>query len=326
MKILFYFHEKNSDTLVIAKGARQLWDRVPGAEEVENEVFGAVTFEGKAFFFEPESIEHIPWQTFQAKHLDIKYTKRTDLPTFPIWQGSVENFVQRHPDEKVVLARKTTLFLEQPIDPDALFAHIAQKKEATHFLFSTDSLSYFMGATPELLYKREGKTISSMALAGSCKDKEELLSSEKLKREWGFVKEMIEEKFQTLTSSYSWKEEKTIAAHPLFHLYQEIEGQSKASDKEIIKALHPTPAIGGFPRESALRFIKKHEPFERGYYAGLVGMMSREKATFAVAIRSALLEEKELHLFAGCGIVKGSEPLQEWEELEAKIEGFIYPK
>ena len=90
------------------------------------------------------------------------------------------------------------------------------------------------------------------------------------------------------------------------------------SDEHIIKALHPTPAVCGLDRRWALDFIREHEGFDRGFYAGPVGYVGLDQAEFAVAIRSALYFEQQLHVYAACGIVAGSQAAQEWEELTNK--------
>ena len=93
-------------------------------------------------------------------------------------------------------------------------------------------------------------------------------------------------------------------------------------DAELLTALHPTPAVGGYPTDRAVREIAEREPFDRGWYAGPVGWVGRDGAEFAVAIRSGLVEGSTLSVFAGAGIVAGSVPGNEWEELDYKISHF----
>ena len=88
---------------------------------------------------------------------------------------------------------------------------------------------------------------------------------------------------------------------------------------DLIQALHPTPAVGGYPTEIAHHFLALHEKFDRGWYAAPVGFIGREEATFAVAIRSALFHDDTVSLYTGNGVVHGSSPNTEWAELEAKV-------
>ncbi|MFA0561872.1 chorismate-binding protein, partial [Vibrio breoganii] len=87
----------------------------------------------------------------------------------------------------------------------------------------------------------------------------------------------------------------------------------------LLQALQPTAAVAGLPRRLALEFIERHEPFSRAWYSGSVGYISEQSAEFCVAIRSALVQQDNLHLFAGAGIVPGSQAEHEWQELDKKM-------
>jgi isochorismate synthase EntC len=89
---------------------------------------------------------------------------------------------------------------------------------------------------------------------------------------------------------------------------------------DLVERLHPTPAVAGAPGDLALAFLREHEPVDRGWYAGVVGWMDADgNGDFVVGIRSAFLEERRTLLFAGAGIVAGSNPDAEWEETELKL-------
>lgn len=93
---------------------------------------------------------------------------------------------------------------------------------------------------------------------------------------------------------------------------------------ELIRELHPTPAVGGFPREKAVPFIQEIETLERGWYSGPVGWFNMNGfGEFAVAIRSALLHKNSATLYAGCGIVDNSDPMKEWNETILKFEPLL---
>jgi len=94
------------------------------------------------------------------------------------------------------------------------------------------------------------------------------------------------------------------------------------TDAEVLGGLHPTPAVGGYPKRGALEGIRALEPFDRGWYAGPVGWVGADAAEFAVGIRSGLVRGRVLALFSGAGIVAGSRPEAEWAEIEQKIEDF----
>jgi menaquinone-specific isochorismate synthase len=98
--------------------------------------------------------------------------------------------------------------------------------------------------------------------------------------------------------------------------------QEGVSDAEVLDALHPTPAVGGYPRVEAFEEIRDLEPFDRGWYAGPVGWIGADSAEFAVGIRSGLVSGRKLSLFSGAGIVAGSTAEDEWTEIEQKIDDF----
>jgi len=108
------------------------------------------------------------------------------------------------------------------------------------------------------------------------------------------------------------------------HLVSRARGTLRegVTDWDVLEALHPTPAVGGHPKEEALAEIRTSEPFDRGWYAGPVGWISADAAEFAVGIRSGLVSGRTLRLFSGAGIVAGSVPEEEWAEIEQKIGDF----
>jgi menaquinone-specific isochorismate synthase len=108
------------------------------------------------------------------------------------------------------------------------------------------------------------------------------------------------------------------------HLYVPFTGSLNpdVTDGDILESIHPTPAVGGYPDKSVLPILHATEPFNRGWYAAPIGWTAADSSTFAVAIRSALVIKNKLILYSGAGIVEGSSPEKEWEELENKIYHF----
>jgi menaquinone-specific isochorismate synthase len=260
-----------------------------------------------------------------------KVVKRSFLPEEPMWKDGVTKALGTK-IPKVVLARSCLLELEEKPDPFALTAALkAVSQGAFVFCIQTEEFSFF-GATPERLFKRSGRRLTSEALAGTRKRsenrdedemlKKELLASAKDRTEVEFVQNYLNE---TLTSF--------CVAPPTFapftihqtqnvqHLYSSCQTELKrdASDEELISALHPTPALAGFPKSKALSFINEIEPFKRGLYGGLLGWSDGENSEWIVTIRSCLLQGNRATLFSGAGIVQGSNPSDEWNELNQKI-------
>jgi menaquinone-specific isochorismate synthase len=235
--------------------------------------------------------------------------------------------------DKVVMARRSE-FEVAGCDPFALASALKQgHSTASIFLVQFAPGSAFVGATPESLFWREGGRLHSEAIAGTRprgKDavsdlalEQELMGSKKEQHEFAFVKRSIEKSLGFLLTSFDWMGASSVLKTQVVqHLHHRLEGALRmdTTDQQLIDALHPTAAMGGAPRTDALDYLKAHEPFERGWYASPLGFTSQKWAEFVVGIRSALVGEKGLHLFAGAGIVSGSDPLSEWGELNHKTQ------
>ena len=119
--------------------------------------------------------------------------------------------------------------------------------------------------------------------------------------------------------------EKVLKLDKVQHLVTRFWGTPRngISPFESLLTLHPTPAVGTHPPEAS-GLIDELEPFERGWYAGPIGWMNQTAAEFVIAIRSALINHNELHVFAGAGIVEQSDPEREWQEIDDKMANFSF--
>ena len=114
--------------------------------------------------------------------------------------------------------------------------------------------------------------------------------------------------------------------HHIHHLFTPINGKLKKYIHiiELLYKLYPTSAVLGFPNNHVLNTIKKNEPFDRGWYTGCIGWFDTSgNGRFDVSIRSALINNNNIHLFSGGGIVKGSTEINEWNETELKFKQLI---
>lgn len=265
---------------------------------------------------------------------------RTDCPDYSGWElnvlAALAEFDRGHL-EKVVLARKADYLFHGYLDPITLLHRLQNATpECYHFCYTPVPELAFVGASPERLYRREGDWIESEAVAGtrmrgkSLADDEalghDLLNSQKDRREHDIVCESIRSALQPLCSLLETDDTPRLMKLARGqHLYTGVRGRLHpgVTDADLIKALHPTPALGGHPTKTALQRIAEWEPFDRGWYAAPIGWVTPEAAEFAVAIRSGLVQPKRLSLFSGAGIVKGSTPEMEWDEIELKIRDFI---
>ncbi|XP_040987908.1 isochorismate synthase 2, chloroplastic-like isoform X2 [Juglans microcarpa x Juglans regia] len=244
---------------------------------------------------------------------------------------------------QVVLARSSRVVTANDIAPTTWLTCLQvgkDKDNAYQFCLQPPNAPAFIGNTPERLFHRKCLRVSSEALAGTrarggsmAQDLQvelDLLSSPKDHLEFTIVRESIRKKLEAVCSGVMVEPKKVIKKlRRVQHLYAQLTGRLKCEDDEfdILASLHPTPAVCGSPREEARVFIAENEVFDRGMYAGPVGWFGGGESEFAVGIRSALVEKVSQGLgalmYAGTGIVKGSNPSLEWDELELKISQFI---
>jgi menaquinone-specific isochorismate synthase len=239
--------------------------------------------------------------------------------------------------EKIVLAREVRAHAATEPDPGAVLGALREVFPACFcWCVGTPELA-FVGASPELLVRRDGARAQTVALAGTTRRSadpavddhlgEQLLRSVKDREEQAIVARRIE---RTLEPVSVWV---TAADDPVLvkvqnvqHLATPIRAQlaDPVPAVELAGLLLPTPAVGGEPREVALPLIPALEGLDRGWYAGAVGWTDlAEDGEFCVALRCALLRGKVAHLYAGCGIVRDSEPSAELAESEAKLEALL---
>ena len=245
----------------------------------------------------------------------------------------VEQNMQRGDLGKVVLARQYRVEGRTVFDP-ALVVDRLRADYADCFAFAVARGDRcFLGASPERLVRLRDGAVRATCLAGSIargtsaeQDQHlgaELMSSAKDRAEHEFVVHAICAALADICADQ-------MTAGPLAlmklrnvqHLFTPIVGRVAVGCDilDLVARLHPTPAMGGVPREPALEIIRRFEGMDRGWYAAPVGWMdSRGEGEFAVAIRSALLQGAEATLFAGCGIVVGSDPDREYAESRLKL-------
>jgi len=266
--------------------------------------------------------------------------QRVDIPDHALWNRHIAAALHAFRStalEKVVLARKSVFTFSEPLDALAILQKLWQvNPQLFYFYFQIDASQAFLGGSPERLYKRTGQQIKSEAIAGTRprgatpdEDRrlgQELLASEKDRREHQFVVETVQRTLERLCHTVDIDNEiSLLKLARVQHLCCRLQGilSSRTSDAAILRALHPTPAVGGSPTDTAIASMRELEPFDRGWYAAPVGWISHDAAEFAVAIRSGLFRGNTLSLFAGAGIVQGSIAEAEWNEVENKISNFL---
>lgn len=234
---------------------------------------------------------------------------------------------------KVVLAREMIATFSSDIYIASLLNTLQEQQHQSYVFAYERGDSCFVGATPERLVKLEERELLSTCLAGTIARGEtveedrylgnQLLQDNKNLQEHEFVVNMIKAAVETCCHDVD------VPDHPVLyplrnlqHLYTPVRGKlyNGYTILDIVKQLHPTPALGGYPIKESIEFIREKEPFHRGWYASPIGWFdARDNGEFAVAIRSALITHNQAVLFSGCGIVEDSHPEAEYEETAIKF-------
>lgn len=260
---------------------------------------------------------------------------------FERWSAIITDATQRMQAgemQKVVLSRVCEIRFDDRIDIDAALAYLNEKyADCYRFLFEPSPHLAFYGATPELLVAVEGERIETMGLAGSIKrgatpDEDDALANRLLQDpkeayEHRIVVDSIRERLTPLTSMLSVPNAPVpLKLSNIQHLYTPISGRLReaAGVLPLVERLHPTPALGGVPRDVAMQYIRDAEPVPRGWYAAPIGWIDHNMdGMFAVAIRSAVVQGERAWLYAGAGIVAESTPQREWDETALKFKPML---
>jgi menaquinone-specific isochorismate synthase len=238
--------------------------------------------------------------------------------------------------QKAVIAREVMVRSNTPIDVHAVLLRL-RASFGSSYRYSIDG---FIGASPELLVRVDGNTVESHPLAGTAprtgdpatdaRVAAELIASTKNQVEHRAVIDMVHDTLLPWCSFLDWEPEPSIVAVAnVQHLGSRVEGHlsdPRPNVLDLVRALSPTPALGGAPRAEALALIAEVEGFERGRYGGAVGWVDAAgNGTWAVAIRCAELsaDRRTARLVAGGGIVAESEPLAELAETQAKLQAML---
>ncbi|MBM3198822.1 MAG: isochorismate synthase [Chlamydiae bacterium] len=313
-------------------------------------LYGVVPFQGDPLFFYPalevrkeqEKVSFIAGKELCQEGpilspYDSFFERIADLPTQEGWSLAIHEAlqaIQRGELDKVVLARKTIFAVDPSYSPFAFLLHLLQGSiNADVFAFQLQEDSpLFLGASPERLFVRKDNIVQTEAIAGTRKRgktleedlalAQDLLEKTKDREEISHVETFLREKLSLLCESpVDESSLSLVKTQTVQHLHRSYRGSLRdgITDQNILFSLHPTPAVSGFPQQASLRKIALLESFSRGWYAGSLGWSSPLESHFTVAIRSACVDGSHLHAFAGTGIVTGSTPEAEWEELDHKL-------
>lgn len=235
---------------------------------------------------------------------------------------------------KVVLAREVLVEGDRPFDRVALLDRLRAAFPGCHIV----AVGRLIGASPELLVSRAGDTVRSHPMAGTAprggdpttdqRLAASLLASAKDRAEHQITIDMVHDTLLGWCSYLDYEAEPSVVpVANVQHLATLVEGrlsQPAPSVLELVAALHPTPAVSGWPRDEAVAWIAEHEGFDRGHYAGTVGWTDGEgNGTWAVSLRCAELDGTVARVIAGNGIVADSDPATELAETRGKLQALL---
>lgn len=268
--------------------------------------------------------------------LTAEFTGERHYPDKAGWVRMIEEATQTIATgelDKVALARATDLRFATPLNAGAMMAASRRVNHyCYHFLMRFDDHSAFLGSSPERLWLRQENQLQTEALAGTVvnhpDDKqaghfaEWLMQDDKNQRENLLVVEDICQRLQQDVDSLEVLPPEVVRLRKVQHLRRCIQAElKKPDDARCQSQLQPTAAVAGLPREAARQFIDHHEPFTREWYAGSAGYLGKQQSEFCVTLRSAKVAGEVVRLYAGAGIVRGSDPDQEWQEITQKAAG-----
>lgn len=264
----------------------------------------------------------------------MPYTLESDSPEN--WDAMVLSTLKRIQEgaaQKVVLSRRLHLTAVDSFLSRAMLENlISSTAHSVVYLYRYDDV-FFIGATPELLVRKQGDDISSMCLAGTApaglnepqrvRFANELLSDDKNRREHDFVVQHLTSIFERTCHDIQVQPEPGILPLEFIqHLYTPISAHAFEDTNlmELMREFHPTPALCGYPVGEGKAVLRLEEPYNRGFFGGPIGFMDLAgNGEFSVAIRCGVFDEHEGFLYAGCGIVPSSVPEDEFNETNLKF-------
>ncbi|WP_058912088.1 isochorismate synthase [Entomohabitans teleogrylli] len=326
------------------KTLAQAFDAARQAGIAEPVVVGAIPFDPRR----PTELvipRHYQWLSREACQAQLpaeapprpQAVSRQEIPDRPVFLDMVARGARAAAGpavDKVVLSRLIDIACRRPLDSLALMRQlVAQNPASFNFHFPLADGSVLLGASPELLLRKEGNHFSSLPLAGSAprhvdrqldlREGEALMRSEKDRHEHQLVIQAMRSQLSGRSLHLEVPQTPSLITTPtLWHLGTPIEGLCRAGENALSLAclLHPTPALSGFPHQAARELIAELEPFDRDLFGGIVGWSDAQgNGEWVVTIRSARLQGERARFFAGAGIVPASSPESEWHETGVKL-------
>ncbi len=287
-------------------------------------VFAPFSFENQAILINADDVDTAFFEVEGEKRFNIvevsDFGKEVHLDL--VAKGVAE--IKKGKLKKVVLSRRMEVRIRQ--EPQAIFeALLEQYTNAFCYLWFHPAVGMWSGATPETLVKVRNKEVHTMSLAATLPVNQNQLPkwSSKEIEEQEMVSTYIGEKLNDLTDMLEIGKPESVRAGALWHLKSEIKGSlaTRTTIKEVVEALHPTPAVCGIPTLAARTFIQQSENYQRSYYTGFLGEVNLyivNEVSLFVNLRCMEINKNKASIFVGGGITKNSVPEREWIETQNK--------
>jgi len=289
-----------------------IWSNFPSCGIIPNQIYKIKR---------PKNIEEYNFKTISYSMNKYNYKD---------WQSQFENVISKIKNkecEKIVLSREVKINLNETLSHKQIFYRLLKENPNSYIFMFQRNNNLFFGATPERLVSKKNEVISIDALAGTAVNNEEnkksLVLDKKNQKEHIIVVDNIVKKIKDMSFELKVENQKILELKNIIHLKTPIKAKSKQSLMDFINKLHPTPALGGEPSKLSVNYIKKFEIYPRGLYGAPIGYTENKDGLAVVGIRSGLLKDKTLHVFAGGGIVEDSICLDEYKETEKKLESIL---
>lgn len=332
---------------VFQTALRDAFDRARRSGIARPMVVGAIPFDTRqpSALFIPESRSDFTpaGYALPERAAAPRVKSRTELPEQEAFMAMVARaaaLTDTPAVSKIVLSRLIDLTTDTAPDSLALLARlVAQNPASFNFHVPLPDGGTLLGASPELLLRKDGNTFSSLPLAGSARRHDDarednaagqaLLCSAKDQHEHALVTQAMRDLLVPRSQRLAMPGAPELITTPtLWHLATPVEGETRFADDNALSLaclLHPTPALSGFPHEAAKASIAELEPFDRELFGGIVGWCDAEgNGEWVVTIRCARLCGNQVRLFAGAGIVPASDPLSEWRETGTKLSTMLH--
>lgn len=262
----------------------------------------------------------LPWHSREKQEESLSKEAYKKIVRYGVEQIKAGSF------DKVVATNKQITDLPDQFDALNYFQQLEQTyPNAFVHLTSTPQYGTWLGASPELLLAFDNNCIYTEAIAGTIGSGNDDAFTEKEEQEQNLVAEYIEHCFENLAFDYEKTGPKIVKAGNLNHLktyyHCNLNGETGQNWQQMLKCLHPTPAVCGHPYSVTRIFIRNEEPFNRELFTGFLGPINfGDTSSLYVNLRSMEIHGKQASIYAGAGIVKGSQSEEEYEETLAKMQ------